>query len=81
MGVQTILLKDDEVGQLFSMFKMGYRIFSNCAKLSSALVLMIKNDCSQAFLKWELVSGSSCSLMALSLAKSGLMMFLLCYNA
>ena len=26
------------------MFRMGHRIFSNCAKLSSALVLRIKND-------------------------------------
>ena len=27
-----------------SMFKMGYEIFSNCAKLSSALVPRIKSD-------------------------------------
>ena len=27
-----------------SMFKMGYEIFSNCTKLSSALVPRIKND-------------------------------------
>ena len=44
MGYQTILLKDDGVRKTFSMFKMGNEIFSNCAKLSSALVPSIKND-------------------------------------
>ena len=29
-----------------SMFKMGYEIFSNCAKVSSAIVPRVKNDCS-----------------------------------
>ena len=30
----------------FSMFKMGYEIFANCTKLTSALVPRTKNDCS-----------------------------------
>ena len=30
----------------FSIFKRGYEIFSNCAKLSSSLVPRIKNDSS-----------------------------------
>ena len=44
MGYLTILLKDDGVQTTFSMFKMGYELFSNCAKLSSALVPRIQND-------------------------------------
>ena len=39
-----------------SMFKMGYEIFSNCVKLSSALVPRIKNDRSLSsfcFLHWN----------------------------
>ena len=37
--------------ETFSIFKMGYEIFSNCAKLSSALVLRIKNDRSLRYMK------------------------------
>ena len=44
MGHQTVLLKDDEVRKTPSTFKMGYEIFSNCAKLSPALVPRIKNN-------------------------------------
>ena len=32
------------VTKAFSMFKMGYEIFSNCVKLSSALESKMKND-------------------------------------
>ena len=46
MGYLPILLKDDGVRKTFSMFKMGYELFSNCAKLSSALVPRIQNDLS-----------------------------------
>ena len=30
--------------KIYSMFKMGHEIFSNCAKFSSALVPRIKSD-------------------------------------
>ena len=43
-GTKPFLLNDDAVRETFSMFKMGYEIFSNCAKLSSSLVPRIKND-------------------------------------
>ena len=45
MGYHTMSLKGDGV-QIFSIFEMGYEIFSFSVKLSSTQVPMIKNDCS-----------------------------------
>ena len=43
-GVLNHFTEDDGVRNTFSMFKMGYEVFSNCVKLSSALLAWIKND-------------------------------------
>ena len=50
-GTKPFLLNDNGVRETFSMFKMGYEIFSNCARLSSALVPRNKNDRSLTSLK------------------------------
>ena len=43
-GTKPFLLNDDGVRDTFSVFKMGYEIFSNCAKISSVRAPRNQND-------------------------------------